>query len=88
MKRDICCEGEFRSIETSTGRRARFEKKPGMDISRGRMLHALSILRIPGMDASRGKVGDLRVVGWLMRVHLFVSRISFRSFTRHSFRRI
>lgn len=37
VKRDICCEGEFRSIETSTGRRARFEKKPGMDISRGRM---------------------------------------------------
>lgn len=27
VKRDICCEGEFRSIETSTGRRARFEKK-------------------------------------------------------------
>lgn len=37
VKRDICCEGEFRGIETSTGRRARFEKKPGMDISRGRM---------------------------------------------------
>lgn len=77
MKRDICCEGEFRSIETSTGRRARFKKKPGMDISRGRMGSDVACfvdITYSGDGCFAGKVGDLRVVGWLMRVHLFVSR--------------